>query len=115
MDIDDRKASAMKLATSDINSTLSTALGGTYVNDFIDRSVSNGYMQGDAPFRMNPEDLRRWHVRNGVGEMVPMVTFAKHCAGPTDRHGLSVAAACRPTKSSVPPRRRELGGCHGGG
>ena len=77
VDIDDRKASAMKLATSDINSTLSTALGGTYVNDFIDRSrVKRVYVQGDAPFRMNPEDLRRWHVRNGVGEMVPMTTFA---------------------------------------
>ena len=77
VDIDDRKASAMKLATSDINSTLSTALGGTYVNDFIDRSrVKRVYVQGDAPFRMNPEDLRRWHVRNSVGEMVPMTTFA---------------------------------------
>jgi hydrophobe/amphiphile efflux-1 (HAE1) family protein len=77
VDIDDRKASAMKLATSDINSTLSTALGGTYVNDFIDRSrVKRVYVQGDAPFRMNPDDLRRWHVRNSVGEMVPMTTFA---------------------------------------
>ena len=74
--IDDRKASALKLSTSDINSTLSTALGGTYVNDFLDKSrVKKVYVQGDADFRMKPEDMAAWHVRNSVGEMVPMSTF----------------------------------------
>ncbi|WP_153111609.1 efflux RND transporter permease subunit [Propionivibrio limicola] len=76
--IDDRKASAMKLATSDINSTLSTALGGTYVNDFLNKSrVKKVYVQGDADFRMKPDDLARWHVRNSAGEMVPFSTFSK--------------------------------------
>jgi len=78
VDIDDRKASAMKLATGDINSTLSTALGGTYVNDFLDKSrVKKVYVQGDAEFRMKPEDLARWNVRNSVGQMVPFSTFAR--------------------------------------
>ncbi len=77
VDIDDRKASALKLATSDINSTLSTALGGSYVNDFIDRSrVKKVYVQGDAAFRMKPDDLGLWHVRNSLDEMVPFSTFA---------------------------------------
>ena len=76
--IDDRKASAMQLSTSDINSTLSTALGGTYVNDFIDKSrVKKVYVQGDTDFRMKPEDIGRWYVRNGDGEMVSFATFAR--------------------------------------
>jgi HAE1 family hydrophobic/amphiphilic exporter-1/multidrug efflux pump len=32
--IDDRKADALSIATADINATLATAMGGTYVNDF---------------------------------------------------------------------------------
>ena len=76
--IDDRKALAMKLATGDINSTLSTALGGAYINDFIDKSrVKKVYVQGDAQFRMKPDDIALWHVRNSVGEMVPFSSFAK--------------------------------------
>jgi hydrophobe/amphiphile efflux-1 (HAE1) family protein len=76
--IDDRKASAMSLSTGDINSTLSTALGGTYVNDFIDKSrVKRVYVQGDAEFRMNPEDIGRWYVRSSDGQMVSFSTFAK--------------------------------------
>ena len=33
-------------------------------------------MQGDAPSRMLPQDLERWYVRNGAGQMVPFSTFA---------------------------------------
>ncbi|PXW97404.1 HAE1 family hydrophobic/amphiphilic exporter-1/multidrug efflux pump [Sphaerotilus hippei] len=75
--IDDRKASALGLATSDINSTLSTALGGSYVNDFINKSrVKKVYVQGDADYRMQPQDILAWHVRNASGEMVPFSAFA---------------------------------------
>lgn len=76
--VDDAKASALDLGMSDINSTISTALGGTYVNDFINKSrVKKVYVQGDAPFRMRPEDIGLWHVRNGEGKMVPLSTVAK--------------------------------------
>ena len=34
------------------------------------------YLQGDAPSRMLPEDLNKWHVRNSSGEMVPFSAFA---------------------------------------
>jgi hydrophobe/amphiphile efflux-1 (HAE1) family protein len=75
--IDDDKASALKLATSDINSTLSTALGGAYVNDFLNNSrIKKVYVQGDIDYRMQPEDISRWHVRNSAGDMVPFSTFA---------------------------------------
>ncbi len=74
--IDDQKAGAFGLAMSDINDTLSTASGGTYVNDFLDKGrVKRVYLQGDAPARSMGEDLAGWHVRNGNGEMVPFAAF----------------------------------------
>jgi multidrug efflux pump len=70
-------AAALGLQTSAINSTLSAAWGGLYVNDFIDRGrVKRVYLQADAPFRMNPEDLNLWSVRNDAGRMVPFAAFA---------------------------------------
>ena len=75
--IDDRKASALGLSLSDINSTLNVALGGSYVNDFVQNSrVKKVYVQGDAPYRMQPSDVLRWYVRNDSGEMVPFNAFA---------------------------------------
>ena len=77
IDIDQAKAGAHGLSMADVNSVLSTALGGTYVNDFIDRGrVKKVYLQGDAPFRMMPEDINDWHVRNSQGNMVPFSAFS---------------------------------------
>jgi multidrug efflux pump len=77
IDVDQAKAGAMGLTTADINSALSAALGGTYVNDFIDRGrVKKVFVQSDAPFRMKPEDLDRWYVRNANGTMAPFSSFA---------------------------------------
>ncbi|MBD8491763.1 efflux RND transporter permease subunit [Pseudomonas syringae] len=75
--IDDEHASALGVTLSDVNDTLSIALGGSYVNDFIDRGrVKKVYLQGDAGSRMSPEDLKKWYVRNSSGEMVPLSAFA---------------------------------------
>ncbi|WP_426113891.1 efflux RND transporter permease subunit [Pseudomonas sp. DSP3-2-2] len=75
--IDDERASALGVTLSDINTTLSIALGGNYVNDFIDRGrVKKVYVQGEASARMSPEDLKKWYVRNAKGEMVPFASFA---------------------------------------
>ena len=66
------------VAISDINTTLSAAWGGTYINDFIDRGrIKKVYLQADAPARMQPEDLAKWYVRNERGEMVPLATVLK--------------------------------------
>ena len=47
------------------------------MNDFIDRGrVKRVYVQGDAPARMQPEDLGKWYVRNSTGKMVPFSAFA---------------------------------------
>ncbi|MEN4750970.1 efflux RND transporter permease subunit [Pseudomonas sp. Ps21-P2] len=75
--IDDRKAGALSLTTSDINATLSTALGGTYVNDFLNQGrVKKVYVQGQASSRMQAADLDHWFVRNSNGDMVPFSSFA---------------------------------------
>jgi multidrug efflux pump len=77
IEVDQAKAGAMGLTTADVNSALSAALGGAYVNDFIDRGrVKKVFVQSDAPFRMKPEDLDRWYVRNASGEMAPFSSFA---------------------------------------
>ncbi|WP_349745831.1 efflux RND transporter permease subunit [Pseudomonas frederiksbergensis] len=75
--IDDRKTGALSLSTSDINATLSTALGGTYVNDFLNQGrVKKVYVQGQASARMQAADLEHWFVRNSKDEMVPFSSFA---------------------------------------
>lgn len=78
LEIDDEAARALGVSLSDINSTLSIGLGASYVNDFIDRGrVKKVFLQGDAESRMNPEDLKKWYVRNDQGTMVPFSAFAK--------------------------------------
>ncbi|MGE0582848.1 MAG: efflux RND transporter permease subunit [Steroidobacteraceae bacterium] len=75
--VDIEKAGALGLAIADINQTLSTAWGGQYVDDFLDRGrVKRVYVQSDAPYRMVPENFKLWAVRNNVGEMVPFPAFA---------------------------------------
>ena len=76
--IDDEAARALGLSLSDINNTLSIGLGASYVNDFIDHGrVKKVFLQGEADSRMNPEDLKKWYVRNDQGTMVPFSAFAK--------------------------------------
>lgn len=77
VNVDLAKAGALGVSQSEINSTLSTAWGSTYVNDFVDRGrVKRVYVQGIAESRMNPEDINKWFVRNNNGEMVPFSSFA---------------------------------------
>ena len=77
IDIDQAKARTLGISIDDINTTLSAAWGGSYINDFIDRGrVKRVYMQGDAPFRMVPKDLNRWYVRSSSGQMAPFSSFA---------------------------------------
>jgi multidrug efflux pump len=77
VDIDQHKATALGLSLGDINTTLSSAWGSAYVNDFIDKGrIKKVYMQGDAPSRMLPQDMDKWFVRNNSGNMVPFSAFA---------------------------------------
>jgi len=77
LDINQERASVLGLSLADVYNTVTTAFGSVYVNDFIDRGrVKRAYLMGDAPSRMQPEDLGKWNVRNRNGAMVPFTTFA---------------------------------------
>lgn len=77
IDIDQRKAQALGVSIDDINNTLQTAWGSSYVNDFMDRGrVKKVYVQAAAQYRMQPDDIQRWYVRNNEGGMVPFSAFA---------------------------------------
>lgn len=77
VNVDQEKATALGVDLSDINTTLSSAWGGTYVNDFMDHGrVKKVYVMSDAPYRMMPDDLTQWFVRAANGKMVPFSAFA---------------------------------------
>lgn len=77
IDIDQRKAQALGVSLDDINNTLKTAWGSTYVNDFVDRGrVKKVYVQSEATARMLPEDVNKWYVSNSSGGMVPFSAFS---------------------------------------
>jgi multidrug efflux pump len=77
IDVDQQKLTAMGLNQNAVNNTLATAWGGTYVDDFIDKGrVKRVYVQGDAPYRSDPQSLSQWYVRSSTGEMAPFSSFA---------------------------------------
>jgi hydrophobe/amphiphile efflux-1 (HAE1) family protein len=77
IDVDWEKAGALGVPITAIHNTISAAFGGAYVNDFIQAGrVKRVYVQADAAQRMQPEDLKRLHVRNAAGKMVPFASFA---------------------------------------
>jgi multidrug efflux pump len=77
LDVDAEKAASLGLSMSDVNDTLAIAWGGRYIDDFIDRGrVKHVIVQADAPYRMVPEDFKRWYVRNAHGNMVSVGSLA---------------------------------------
>lgn len=77
VNFDNAKALAFGLNLNDVYSTLNTAWAGSYINDFIDRSlVKKVYVQGKADARSKPDDIFKWTVRSKAGDMVSFAEFA---------------------------------------
>ncbi|RQS75025.1 AcrB/AcrD/AcrF family protein [Burkholderia sp. Bp8963] len=78
VDIDREKANALGVTAAAIDQTFSIAWASQYVNNFLDTDgrIKKVYVQSDAPFRMTPDDMKIWYVRNGSGGMVPFSAFA---------------------------------------
>jgi len=75
--VDEDKARALGLDLSAVNSTIATAWGGGYINDFIDRGrVKRVYVQNDAQYRMSPESIGDLYVRSSNGQMAPFTAFS---------------------------------------
>src|SRR5437667_10247918 len=76
IDLDEEKSHALGVSAADINTTLQTAFGSSYVNNFINGNrVQRVLVQLDAPFRMSPDDVKSVYVRNRTGTMVPLSEF----------------------------------------
>ncbi|WP_062226584.1 efflux RND transporter permease subunit [Aureimonas frigidaquae] len=77
INIDREKANTFGITFADINQTISTSLGSSYINDF----PNNGRMQrvivqADERSRMRVEDILALNVRNAQGGMVPLSAVA---------------------------------------
>ncbi|MBX8475541.1 efflux RND transporter permease subunit [Pseudomonas cichorii] len=78
LEIDTHKAESLGVSIDDINTVFSNAWGSSYVNDFIDKGrIKKVMLQGEATYRMLPEDIRRWYVRNSAGTMVSFDAFSR--------------------------------------
>ena len=75
--IDHDKARALGLDLASVSSTISTAWGGRYINDFIDRGrVKRVYLQADTPYRIAPENIGDLFARGSTGTMAPFSSFS---------------------------------------
>ncbi|MEK1932831.1 MAG: efflux RND transporter permease subunit, partial [Pararhizobium sp.] len=75
--IDREKANTFGVTFADINATISTNLGSTYVNDFPNAGrMQRVTVQADENKRMQTADLLNLNVRNSSGGMVPISSFA---------------------------------------
>jgi len=78
VDVDRDKAGAFGVNPADIDQAFSIAWGSRYVNNFldVDNRIKRVYVQADAPFRMDPDDLGELYVRSESGTMVPLPALA---------------------------------------
>ncbi len=77
VEVDWEKAGALGVPITTIHHGLAALFGGAYANNFVRGGrAKKVYVQADAPYRMLPGDLKRIHVRNVAGKMVPFSSFA---------------------------------------
>ncbi|MBS0530377.1 MAG: efflux RND transporter permease subunit, partial [Proteobacteria bacterium] len=96
--IDREKASAFGVTFQDINDTMSTNLGSTYVNDFPNRGrMQRVIVQADRDGRTNADDILNYNVKNSSGRLVPFSSFAsiEWSKGPTQIVGFNYYPSVR--------------------
>lgn len=76
--IDKDKVDKLGLNLDNVNSTVSTMLGGSFVNNFnqFGRQYKT-YVMADAGYRMRADDLQQFYVRSATNQMVPVGTVAQ--------------------------------------
>ncbi|MCK9376716.1 MAG: multidrug efflux RND transporter permease subunit [Syntrophobacterales bacterium] len=78
LDIDRTKAESLNIPLNNVFATLQAYLGSTYVNLFNKyNQVFQVYVQADAAYRLQPEDINSLYVRNLKDEMVPLGSLLK--------------------------------------
>ena len=84
-DVDRDKAQLLGIPLADIFSTMKAYTGSVYVNDFnMFNRVYKVYVQAEAPFRMQKDDLNLFFVKTAKGNMVPLTALgtASYTTGP---------------------------------
>ena len=72
-DVDREKAEVLGVPVQDAYSTLQTMFGSLYVSQFPkDSRLYQVVLQAEPRYRMTPEDIGRFYVKNRDGEMVPL-------------------------------------------
>lgn len=72
-DVDRDRAMMQGIPVSDVFSTMKAFTGSIYVNDFnMFNRIYRVYIQADAPYRTNKENINLFFVRGGNGSMVPI-------------------------------------------
>lgn len=75
--IDRDKVKMQGLTLEDVFSALSSYMGGSYVNDFVEFGrVYEVNLSADGTARNAPEDVLKLSARNSNGDMVPFASFA---------------------------------------
>jgi len=78
VEVDRNKAKSLQVPIDDIFSTLQTALGSQYVNDFnLQQRNYRVYIQADKQFRSNPQDIGKLYVRSQKNQMIPLSNLVK--------------------------------------
>ncbi len=78
IEVDRNKAKALQVSINDVFNTLQSYLGSRYVNDFnFLRRTYRVYVQADAQFRSNPQDIGRLYVRSTNNQMIPLSNLVK--------------------------------------
>jgi multidrug efflux pump len=75
--VNDEAITAFQIAPANVNSTLSTAWGGTTSTTSSTGAASSGLCPGRCAVPLAPQDLGQWYVRGNNGQMAPFSAFAK--------------------------------------
>ncbi|WP_229266539.1 multidrug efflux RND transporter permease subunit [Leptospira sp. severe_002] len=105
LDIDREKAAALGITFEEINNTISTNLGSSYINDFPNRGrMQRVVVQADRGARMQADEILSYRVRNSARQLVPFSSFAtvNWGVGPTQVVGFNYYPSVRMSGSAKP-------------
>src|SRR3981189_781365 len=77
INVDQDKVLKQGVAISDVYQTIQAYMGGLFVNYFNDFGRTwQVYIEAEAPYRANTQDLSQFYVRNNQGQNVPLSSLA---------------------------------------
>src|ERR1700682_4754202 len=78
LEVNREKVLKQGVAVSDVYQTIQTFMGGLFINYFNDFGRTwQVYVEAEAPYRSNMENLGQFYVRNSGGERVPLSALTR--------------------------------------